>query len=61
MLNWTPVEIEGTKPGRRSHHTAVALKEKMIVFGGLGPVASSELWQLDTGKGAKKIHRHSME
>ena len=48
-LNWCYGDIPGNRPFRRSHHSAISLSHKLIIFGGLGPSACQDLWELNTG------------
>jgi tRNA wybutosine-synthesizing protein 3 len=47
-LSWTLLDVPGTRPCRRSHHSAVAMAHKLVIFGGLGPTACGDLWELNT-------------
>lgn len=47
-LSWTEVNIPGIRPSRRSHHTAVAMQNKLVLFGGLATAPTNDLWELNT-------------
>lgn len=47
-LRWTRFEPTGAKPGKRTGHTAVIIKDKMYIFGGeTGLKCANDLWVFD--------------
>jgi hypothetical protein len=58
LLSWSLIDISGNRPVRRSHHTAIGLRNKLILFGGLGPSACQDLWELNVCKLWRQYETH---
>jgi hypothetical protein len=48
-LQWSPFEVLGEVPARRAYHSAVAMRFKLLVFGGQGAASMGDLWQFSPG------------
>ena len=48
-LQWSAIEVAGEVPTRCAYHSAVAMRFKLLVFGGQGAAAMGDLWQFSPG------------
>ncbi len=48
-LQWSAFEVVGEVPARRAYHSAVAMRFKLLVFGGQGAACMGDLWQFSPG------------